>query len=30
LNATYKVVENKMILIEKKCLENHEEKEDFI
>ena len=30
MNATYKVVENKMILIEKKCLEYNEEKEDFI
>lgn len=30
MNVTYKVVENKMILIEKKCLEYNEEKEDFI
>lgn len=29
-NATYKVVNNKMILIEKKCIEYDKEKEDFI
>ena len=30
MNATYKVVNNKMILIERKCLEYNDEKEDFI
>ncbi len=30
MNATYKVVNNEMILVEKKCLEYDEEKEDFI
>ncbi len=30
MNATYKVVNNEMVLIEKKCLEYDEEKEDFI
>ncbi|GAA3785300.1 hypothetical protein GCM10022271_17230 [Corallibacter vietnamensis] len=30
MNATYKVVNNEMILIEKKCLEYNDEKEDFI
>jgi len=29
-NATYKVVDNKMVLIEKKCREYDEEKEDFV
>lgn len=30
MNATYKVVNNEMVLIEQKCLEYDEEKEDFI
>jgi hypothetical protein len=30
MNATFKVVNNKMVLIEKKCLEYDDEKEDFI
>ena len=30
MNATYKVVNNEMILVEKKCLEYDDEKEDFI
>lgn len=30
MNATYKVVNNEMVLIEQKCLEYNEEKEDFI
>lgn len=30
VNATYKVVNNKMVLLEKKCLEYDDEKEDFI
>ena len=30
MNATYKLVDNKMVLIEKKCLEYDDEKEDFI
>jgi hypothetical protein len=30
MNATYKVVNNKMILIDKKCLEYDDEKEDFM
>lgn len=30
MNATYKVVDNKMILVEKKCLEYDDEKEDYI
>ena len=30
MNATYKVVNNKMVLIERKCLEYNDEKEDFI
>lgn len=30
MNATYEVVNNKMVLIEKKCLEYDDEKEDFV
>lgn len=30
MNATYKVVNNKMVLVEKKCREYDEEKDDFI
>ena len=30
MNATYKVVKNEMVLIEQKCLEYDDEKEDFI
>ena len=30
MNATYKLVDNKMVLIEQKCLEYDDEKEDFI
>ncbi|QXP79024.1 MULTISPECIES: XAC2610-related protein [Winogradskyella] len=30
MNATYKVVNNKMVLIEQKCLEYDEKKEDYI
>lgn len=30
MNATYKVVNNEMVLVEKKCLEYDDEKEDFI
>lgn len=30
MNATYKLVDNKMILIEQKCLEYDDEKEEFI
>ena len=30
MNATYKLVDNKMVLIEQRCLEYDDEKEDFI
>jgi hypothetical protein len=30
MNATYKVVNNEMVLVEKKCLEYDDEKEDYI
>ena len=30
MNAIYKVVNNEMVLVEKKCLEYDDEKEDFI
>lgn len=30
MNATYKVVNNEMVLVDKKCLEYDDEKEDFI
>jgi hypothetical protein len=30
MNATYKLIDNKMVLIEQKCLEYDDEKEDFI